>query len=376
MRRLIFWTHLIAGTLAGIVILVMSVTGVLLAYEKQTIASADRRMAGLRTAGPAMSTERLLAGLKDQGIQAAPSSITLRSDPSMPASVTVGRETLLVDPVRGRVLAPQDAYTRAFFRRITEWHRWLGDRAKGRAATGAANLIFLFLVVSGLYLWFPRRWAWPNLRAVLWFRTGLSGRARDFNWHNAAGFWACVPLFFIVLSGVVMSYSWANDLVYALNGEAPPAGRRPAPRPERPSAIALEGLDVLVARAKQQAPDWKTITFSVPAPGSAPVAFAVDAGNGGQPQYRTTLTLSRGGELLKTATFADQSAGQRARSWMRFVHTGEYYGIAGQSLAGLASAAGAVLVWTGLALAYRRCRRWLSRDPLSSLHHSSGKFAA
>lgn len=46
---------------------------------------------------------------------------------------------------------------------------------------------------------------------------------------------------------------------------------------------------------------------------------------------------------------------------MRFAHTGEYYGLAGQTLAGLASAGGAVLVYTGLALAWRRFVAWLRR---------------
>jgi hypothetical protein len=46
---------------------------------------------------------------------------------------------------------------------------------------------------------------------------------------------------------------------------------------------------------------------------------------------------------------------------MRFVHTGEYYGMAGQAIAGIASLGGALLVWTGIALSYRRFRAWLAR---------------
>ena len=43
LRPFIFWPHLIAGVTAGVVILTMSVTGVLLAYEKQILAWADRQ---------------------------------------------------------------------------------------------------------------------------------------------------------------------------------------------------------------------------------------------------------------------------------------------------------------------------------------------
>src|SRR3712207_8450966 len=44
----------------------------------------------------------------------------------------------------------------------------------------------------------------------------------------------------------------------------------------------------------------------------------------------------------------------RIRNTMRFAHTGEVLGIPGQTVAGIVSAGGAVLVWTGLALAWRR----------------------
>jgi hypothetical protein len=46
---------------------------------------------------------------------------------------------------------------------------------------------------------------------------------------------------------------------------------------------------------------------------------------------------------------------------MRFVHTGEYYGMIGQTVAGIVSLGGAVLVWTGIALALRRFNAWKRR---------------
>ena len=322
-----------------------------------------------------MSTERLLDGLAEQGTTSSPSTVTLHRDRSVPTAVALGRETILVLPSNGRILAPQPAEARAFFRKVTEWHRWLGNRDHGRMMTGPANLAFVFLIVSGLTLWFPRRWSWPSIRAVLWFRGGLAGKARDFNWHNTAGFWACVPLFFIAVSGVVMSYSWANELVYTMNGVKAPVRGKGVP-PRAPRTASWVNLDPLVAQAKRHNPEWKTITFALPATESAPVTFSIDAGNGGQPQYRTSLTLARSGELQRREAFGDQDAGRRARSWMRFVHTGEYYGIAGQTIAGLASLAGALLVWTGFALAFRRFRSRKARTQREAASQTQARIAA
>jgi uncharacterized iron-regulated membrane protein len=49
------------------------------------------------------------------------------------------------------------------------------------------------------------------------------------------------------------------------------------------------------------------------------------------------------------------------RTWMRFIHTGEAFGFIGQAIAGIASLGGAVLVWTGLALSWRRLLAWMAR---------------
>ena len=57
LRKIIFWLHLTAGVVAGTVILVMSVTGVLLAFERQIVAFAERDT--LTVTPPASDAPRL-----------------------------------------------------------------------------------------------------------------------------------------------------------------------------------------------------------------------------------------------------------------------------------------------------------------------------
>ena len=69
----------------------------------------------------------------------------------------------------------------------------------------------------------------------------------------------------------------------------------------------------------------------------APIVLTVDEGYGGQPQKRTTLTVDRAtATVAKAELFENLSAGRRLRSWLRFAHTGEIYGLTGQTIAGLA----------------------------------------
>jgi uncharacterized iron-regulated membrane protein len=83
---------------------------------------------------------------------------------------------------------------------------------------------------------------------------------------------------------------------------------------------------------------------------------------GGQPQYRAQLTLDRAtAEVVKWEPFSSYTAGRQWRSILRFAHTGEVLGIGGQTIAALVSLGASVLVWTGLALSWRRFRSWRAR---------------
>jgi uncharacterized iron-regulated membrane protein len=99
------------------------------------------------------------------------------------------------------------------------------------------------------------------------------------------------------------------------------------------------------------------MSLRVPAPDETAVVVTLDAGAGGQVEKRTELLVdSTGGQVLRVTRFADRSLGQRLRGLVRFLHTGEEGGLAGQLVAALASAGACLLTWTGLSLALRRLR--------------------
>src|SRR5204862_7814363 len=103
---------------------------------------------------------------------ATPRTVTLRSDPRAPASVALGQRTLFVNPYTGEVLGEGALGVRAFFRSVTDWHRWLAasaeNRATARGITGAANLAFFIIVLSGPFLWWPKRLTWTQIRNIAW----------------------------------------------------------------------------------------------------------------------------------------------------------------------------------------------------------------
>ncbi|MGH7306099.1 MAG: PepSY domain-containing protein, partial [Candidatus Rokuibacteriota bacterium] len=114
-----------------------------------------------------------------------------------------------------------------------------------------------------------------------------------------------------------------------------------------------------LARAEQQVPGWVAITLRLPQRPAAPVVAVVQERPAWHPAPRSLLTLdASSAAVVSWEPFAAQNLGRRLRSWVRPLHAGEAAGVVGQAVAGLASTGGAFLVYTGVALAWRRFRGW------------------
>jgi len=275
-RKVVFWLHLIAGVIAGVVIFVMSATGVVLAFEKEIVAWAERD--GRRVTPPAgavkpLGVDVLLAKLREQRSHERPTAITLEADPTIALAVSYGRtNAFYLNPYSGEIREQGAKGTREFMRVMTDLHRFLGGhderRALGKAITGACNVAFLFLAGSGLYLWWPRQWTQKILTAVGLMNFKLRGKARDFNWHNAVGLWCAPVLLVLTATAMPISYRWASDLIYKATGNPPPQGGGPGGASAAPIEVPTPapgskplGLEAMFAVAQKEFPQWQQISY-------------------------------------------------------------------------------------------------------------------
>ena len=396
LRIVLFWIHLAAGVTAGLSILVMSATGALLALKPQILEAIDGKY---RSAPPldsarATSLSAVVRGTRQARPEATPTALTLQAEPGRSATATVGRDTLYLDPRDGRLVGTGSARAQAFFRTIEDWHRWLGvgadSRNTGRAINDASNLAFFLLALTGPVLWWPKRWTWPIVRGTIWFRRSRTPHARDFNWHHVIGFWCAPVIVVLTLTAVVMSYRWANNLLYRAMGSTPPpaavaanAGgaqsrggdQGPArARAERPREAPEPDVDLdrIWAVASGHVPTWRSITVRLAARPGAPMTFSIVDARSWNPFARSQLTIDPvAASVARWEPYEDTSLGQKARGWVRYAHTGELFGLTGQIVAGVACVGGIVLVWTGLMLLVHRLARAFRKGPTEDLSRAA-----
>jgi len=363
-RRVLFWLHLGAGVLIGGVVLFFSVTGALLAYERPILHAMDKRYgdASPVISGAVRIPLATLIADTESATGASVEAVTIHPGQSSPVEMqTTNRDIFFADPYTGRVQGPVSPRLRAFFAQMTAAHRWFGlSNARHGTATavkGAVTLLFLFLLVSGATLWMPGRWNRHTLRRGIVPRFDAHGRARNYNWHKVTGFWLGLPLAAIAVTGVIMAYPWANAMLFRAANSPVPV-RNAARENSRHRASVVPGhLDEAFARAVSGVGGWQSATFRL---GQNPreMNFAVDRGDGGQPQKRDQVFVDAATQqVVRRVPFAGLSRGQQWRSWVRFVHTGEAGGWWGETIAMVTALGAVMLSITGFLLFFARLRR-------------------
>ena len=128
LHRIIFWSHLLAGIIAGLVIFIMSATGVVLMYEHQLVEYIKRDVRDVvpPVGAARLSLDEIVAKARAQNPDARPMGVVLRNASTASIAVSFGREgATYVNPYTGDVLG-RGSKLHDWFHNVIDWHRWLG----------------------------------------------------------------------------------------------------------------------------------------------------------------------------------------------------------------------------------------------------------
>ena len=216
------WLHLWLGIGSGIIVLIISLTGAMLVFESEITSMASPWL----HASPVGNQPQLPPSVLYKSVQQQMPGKVINSiwynGPDRTALVSIKKSDSLVyvNPYNAKLVAVVDHEN--FFHIIEEghFHLWLPEEI-GEVLTGWGTFIFFFLLISGLILWYPKKWNKANRNKSFKVKWNASFKRLNYDLHNVLGFYALIVALLLAFTGLCMSFNWFRDGVYwASGGEA------------------------------------------------------------------------------------------------------------------------------------------------------------
>lgn len=222
-KRLIGKIHLWLGLSSGLVVLLLGITGCLLAFEveiRNWTESFRKVQIESREYMPPSAlkaiAEKHLVAKKALGVEypgKGKAAIAAYYDET-------NYELVFINPYSGEVLKHKDM-TKDFFRIVLDGHfyLWLPHHI-GQPIAASATLIFLIMMITGLILWWPKSKAARRQRfSIKW---SARWRRKNYDLHNVLGFYMTWIAIFIAITGLVFGFQWFAKSIYWITSGGEP----------------------------------------------------------------------------------------------------------------------------------------------------------
>lgn len=372
MRKLFGKIHLWLSIPFGIFLSVICFSGAMLVFEKEIIQMCHPHLYKVSVPegnAAVLPPSQLIARIKEQTADSLKlTSLQYSGKANEAAMVTfknASRKSLSVNPYTGEVNGWIEGS--AFFQTMRKLHRWLldpppqkGASSVGKMTVGISTLLMVVILVSGLVIWWPR--TRKNLRNRLKVSCRKGWRRFWYDSHVALGFYSCLFLLVMALTGLTWSFGWYRSFAYGLfGGNTSKQGQTyetaSLPQSEHNARASKESKKPTDYTA------WDKAIQEVQTKYTHYTALRIEEKKiqviQGQ-QLRRTDTLKfnpKNGEITETVTYADVPRTQKLRGWFYAFHTGSWGGTCTKILYFLAAFIGGVLPLSGYYLWLKKRHR-------------------
>ncbi|WP_462358955.1 PepSY-associated TM helix domain-containing protein [Bacteroides clarus] len=381
--------HLWLSVPFGLIITVICLSGAALVFEDEVTELCRRDLYYVeKVSGAPLPVEYLIekvAGTLPDSV--AVTGVSISSDAERAYQVNLSkprRASVYVDQYTGEV---KGRHERApFFLTMFKLHRWLLDGMKpdggifwGKMIVGVSTLMFVFVLISGIVIWWPR--TKKALKNSLKIAVGKGRRRFWYDLHVAGGMYALVLLLAMALTGLTWSFSWYRTGFYKVFGvemkqraghsalqtvhgtlqtahgtpqtaHGGKSGRNSSEegRGNREHTSPYACWQQVYEELKARNAGYKQITVSN---GSASVSFERFGNQRAADRYAFN---PQDGEITEVTLYKDTDASGKMRGWIYSVHVGSWGGIFTRILTFIAALLGGTLPLTGYYLWLRRIR--------------------
>ncbi|HET7873825.1 MAG TPA: PepSY-associated TM helix domain-containing protein, partial [Terriglobales bacterium] len=263
MRKLIFNLHLYLALFAGPFILVLGLTGGIMAFEPELDGLLHRHRAHVTPAGKPRSLAEINAVIAKAfpGEHIVGYGLGL-AEPDRSYQVFLDKSgTAYVNQYTGEILEvlPDQMEFLDYVHQLHLRLLWRGPSRPGDQIMSWAGVAMLLLSLSGLYLW------WPAKRTRL--TPGATGRRWWFDLHNAAGIFSLIFLAVLSFTGIMIGFEKkTTPLLYRMTGTQP--AKQPA-IPQAPAGAIPISPDQAIAIAHEALPGAAPFALLIPGPKGA-----------------------------------------------------------------------------------------------------------
>jgi uncharacterized iron-regulated membrane protein len=349
--------HLWTGLIAGVVLIVVALSGALLVF-RPTFERASDPARFIVTPGPArLAPDELVARALPANASSELESIRFYGDATAPFLVYFkDKRYVHLNPYTGEVLGIRARYGEGFGW-IEGLHKYLAFPPSdlGEKVNGSFSLVFIAIIASGFVLWWPatRR----ALKAALTLNPKLTGRPWNLNLHKALGAYAGLVLLASAFTGLPIAFDFVKAALYPLTNSVKPV----LPKATSPADAPYVGFTAIGREVGRLMPGARETYIPLPKNGLvAAYAIAADAPHAVARSY----AYFDGGsaKLLRHTPYAQAAGGFRLYYWMMAFHLGYVGGWPVKIILLLGVLAVPVLAYTGAASYLRR--KFRSRAPV------------
>jgi uncharacterized iron-regulated membrane protein len=210
--------HLWLGIGSGLIVFVVCLTGTIYVFkaEIEAMIEPEKYQVEYHENVPALTLEQLVASIGHE-IDGEVTSVTLHGKTDKPYTLNVKSgpddrrgTNYQINQYTGEVLGSVNGSASEFFFTVFRLHRWLLLPTEiGRPVVGVATIIFVILCITGLVLWWPKRW--KQIKSGLRIKFNSKWKRINYDLHNVLGFYALLVLLVMGLSGLTWSFEWYKD---------------------------------------------------------------------------------------------------------------------------------------------------------------------
>lgn len=370
-RPTFLFLHRWLGLLSGLVVVILGITGAIFAFQYEakewTRSDLIQRELPLEDRLPLATLMNRAETRLD--LPALGYGLTTYRDPSRNWSVLSFRRgdpswtyfgsiadyrTLYLDPTNGEVVGVIDETKDPFqIIKAIHWSLMLSTPI-GQPIVVWSTIIFLILLLSGLLLWWPRRWNKTGRTRSFFIQWKARFKRVVYDLHNVLGFYTLLLLFVIGFTGLFWMYPDVvkPTLQFLGNGgmQEPTARVESVEIPPRPGTDERDPLEIAYQTSWQEFPDAYSITIVEPQQEEDPIRVVV-RGDGETYYERSDLAFHpTTGEVLHARRYDELSRGEKLVAMNYDLHVGAIGGLPGKILAAIASLVAASLPITGFLL--------------------------